>query len=58
MELIVEPISLISWFVLKVVKDSMAVHLIIKKLPLVVGTIIKHEFAFAMLLTIKFVSCV
>ena len=52
MELIVMPITFIGWFILKIVEYSMSIHLVVGELSLVISTVIKHEFAFAMFLAI------
>jgi hypothetical protein len=57
-ELTVYPAAVVGRFVLFVVENASAVHLVVQELAFIEGTVLEHEFAFAMFEAIKFVALI
>ena len=52
MELVIEPLSIISRAILGVIEDSSSVHLVLLEFPFIVSPVFKCQLALSMLLVV------
>lgn len=52
MELVIQPFPIVCWVPNAVIKYSLPCHFIVLELSLVIGIVLKDQFAMAVLLTI------
>ena len=55
-ELIIAPLTFISWAILSVKKSTLTIHLVIFKFTFIIGTVLEKKFSFSMFLSIEHCS--